>query len=56
MQDASQLATAHYPETLDRIFVSEEYVSSHLGPNRILLDPRCTCFLSYRMGLDQTMV
>jgi hypothetical protein len=22
MQDASQLATAHYPETLDRIFVS----------------------------------
>lgn len=23
MQDASQLATAHYPETLDRIFVSQ---------------------------------
>ena len=24
MQDASQLATAHYPETLDRIFVSAD--------------------------------
>src|SRR3989337_1212967 len=23
MQDASQLATAHYPETLDRIFVGD---------------------------------
>ena len=23
MQDASQLATAHYPETLDRIFVND---------------------------------
>jgi hypothetical protein len=25
MQDASQLATAHYPETLDRIFVSNPH-------------------------------
>lgn len=30
MQDASQLATAHYPETLDRIFVRQ----SHVGMNR----------------------
>lgn len=28
MQDASQLATAHYPETLDRIFVSRVYCYS----------------------------
>lgn len=29
MQDASTLATAHYPETLDRIFVSYQFFSSH---------------------------
>ena len=31
MQDASTLATAHYPETLDRIFVSMvEFMNHHL--------------------------
>lgn len=28
MQDASTLATAHYPETLDRIFVSTESMNA----------------------------
>lgn len=53
MQDASQLATAHYPETLDRIFVC------HSQPmNRMLTisDYWRTVFLSYRLGLDQEMV
>jgi hypothetical protein len=31
MQDASTLATAHYPETLDRIFVSLVPESSGIG-------------------------
>lgn len=31
MQDASTLATAHYPETLDRIFVSHYCSSTHLS-------------------------
>jgi hypothetical protein len=31
MQDASTLATAHYPETLDRIFVRTHFVKSFLN-------------------------
>jgi hypothetical protein len=30
MQDASVLATAHYPETLDRIFVRLSYASFYI--------------------------
>lgn len=30
MQDASELATAHYPETLDRIFVNSLVAIKHL--------------------------
>ena len=50
MQDASVLATAHYPETLDRIFVSFGFDSS-FGLNFIL--PRDVlrllsfCYLSF---------
>jgi hypothetical protein len=55
MQDASVLATAHYPETLDRIYVSNTEVSLFF----ILLslaDHRGTGFLSHCLGLDQAMV
>lgn len=36
MQDASQLATAHYPETLDRIFVSSPSASQQ-SPAAVLV-------------------
>lgn len=35
MQDASVLATAHYPETLDRIFVSSSTTYPHIDPKLI---------------------
>ena len=56
MQDASQLATAHYPETLDRIFVSS---FNDFQSNTILslfLDHRCTLIFPNSLGLDQEMV
>lgn len=53
MQDASQLATAHYPETLDRIFVGALTAVLILADGA---DPRRTLVLPYRLGLDQTMV
>lgn len=60
MQDASVLATAHYPETLDRIFVRLRL--SLLGTcvlGRYLLtstDHRRAILLPYRVELDQKMV
>lgn len=57
MQDASVLATAHYPETLDRIFVSSCYHRiSRVSFPLTIPDHRCTCFLPYRLGLDQALV
>jgi len=56
MQDASTLATAHYPETLDRIFVN----SMQLLPIKPSADKSsdhwCSIFLPYYMGLDQEVV
>lgn len=58
MQDASTLATAHYPETLDRIFVS---IVPSLGVARIqqtliFPDYRSAFFLPDRLGLGKKMV
>lgn len=59
MQDASTLATAHYPETLDRIFVSAHcsiaWCLARLGQTNCI-DHWCTIFLPYSLGLDQEMV
>lgn len=54
MQDASTLATAHYPETLDRIFVSFSVPASR--PKSHYTDNRCPLLLPHRLGLDQEMV
>lgn len=59
MQDASQLATAHYPETLDRIFVSPASVMTHmtLGTNFVTsVDYRSTIVLPDSLVLDQALV
>ena len=53
MQDASTLATAHYPETLDRIFVSISSVFWYILTN---IDHRSSFFFPNCMGLDQEMV
>ena len=58
MQDASQLATAHYPETLDRIFVCL-LSGCEYNPKQLLtgyLDYWRTVLLPYCLGLDQEMV
>ncbi len=58
MQDASTLATAHYPETLDRIFVSPPTntpLTSRINAS-FPTDPRCTRLLPHNLGLDQEMV
>lgn len=57
MQDASTLATAHYPETLDRIFVRQLmlYIFTQ-GLTRTSSDHWRTLVLSHRLGLDQEMV
>ena len=61
MQDASQLATAHYPETLDRIFVSSP-TSLPLTPDSLqTLTPYCQdhrrpLLLPHRLVLDKTLV
>ena len=56
MQDASVLATAHYPETLDRIFVSLPFPPTSFRFLRplltIRLDNWSTRILSYCLGLD----
>lgn len=53
MQDASTLATAHYPETLDRIFV---YAPSSSVQVTVIADSRSdhwrSLILSYCLGLD----
>ena len=56
MQDASQLATAHYPETLDRIFVRP--FQPLLLPNLadIYPDHRRPLLLPDSLVLDQTLV
>ena len=54
MQDASVLATAHYPETLDRIYVGTWNDKS--ASELTLADYWCTCVLSHCLGLDQAMV
>jgi hypothetical protein len=56
MQDASVLATAHYPETLDRIFVSVPKILIYFLCKANQIDRWRTVFLSHGMGLDQTMV
>lgn len=56
MQDASTLATAHYPETLDRIFVSAQEAESLPTTSDRKLDHWSTLFLPNGMGLDQEMV
>lgn len=56
MQDASTLATAHYPETLDRIFVMMPVVSEMIGLIVEIPDYRGSFFLPDRLGLDQEMV
>jgi hypothetical protein len=54
MQDASVLATAHYPETLDRIFVRRPRGQN--DGRLIQTDRRCTRLLPHRLGLDQALV
>jgi hypothetical protein len=56
MQDASTLATAHYPETLDRIFVCSW--PNLLAKIAVLTetDHRSTSILPHSLGLDQKMV
>lgn len=54
MQDASVLATAHYPETLDRIFVRLCYKCMYEAD--FLKDNWSACFLSHRLGLDKALV
>jgi len=55
MQDASTLATAHYPETLDRIFVSTPVRLTTRLADRVL-DHRRTSFLSNSLGMDKEVV
>ena len=60
MQDASQLATAHYPETLDRIFVRPVRCpcnTMHYGElTESELDTWSTDIFSHGVGLDQALV
>ncbi len=71
MQDASTLATAHYPETLDRIFVSFSYIYQAASWDRFRFPPRSSTVRSkptiladhwrpilfpHRLGLGQKMV
>lgn len=57
MQDASQLATAHYPETLDRIFVLFNLIARPSKPILIeTADYRSALFFPHSLGLDQTLV
>lgn len=56
MQAASTLASAHYPETLDRVFVCPppRFVSS--CTDRAPPDPRRAVVLPDCVGLDQALV
>lgn len=56
MQDASTLATAHYPETLDRIFVGVLSPVEHGMNANTTSGHRSTFILSDCLGLDQKMV
>lgn len=57
MQDASVLATARYPETLDRIFVCISSPHAVIGRAALTLaDHWCTLILSDSLELDQRMV
>ena len=57
MQDASTLATAHYPETLDRIFVMAPR-ADEMGASLMIefADHRGPLVLPDGMGMDQEMV
>lgn len=55
MQDASTLATAHYPETLDRIFVSTSSILRGC-PRLIMSDHWCSVLLPDCVELDQEVV
>jgi hypothetical protein len=54
MQDASTLATAHYPETLDRIFVCSAF--QELSQCLHFIDHWRTLILPYCLELDQAVV
>jgi hypothetical protein len=57
MQDASTLATAHYPETLDRIFVRIDLPAWCISCSyHNVIDHRCPRLLPHSLGLDQAMV
>lgn len=59
MQESSVLANAHYPETLDRIFVSQHLdglICVALLTQDLALDYRRTLVFPHRLGLDQTLV
>lgn len=58
MQEASTLATAHYPEILDRIFVSSQLRLDRFAEmlTRAFQGHRRTLILPRRLGLDQEMV
>lgn len=58
MQDASVLATAHYPETLDKIYVRSRPfpLPQQPGTNISHLDHRCTRLLPHGLGLDKALV
>lgn len=55
MQDASVLATAHYPETLDRIFVSS-LLCPRVNIANYITDHWRAGILPYCLGLDQAVV
>lgn len=56
MQDASTLATAHYPETLDRIFVRAPKMDEMTSLMIEFADHRGAFFLPDGVGVDQEMV
>ena len=58
LQEASTLATAHYPEILDRVFVSTQLhlLQTPRNTNGPSSDRRRPLFLPCRLGLDQEMV
>jgi hypothetical protein len=52
MQDASVLATAHYPETLDRIFVRPNSSLFFIHSTRLTVPGHWrTCLLPHSLGL-----
>ena len=57
MQAASRLATAHYPETLGRTYVSHFLsLETELLIDERSTDHRCSFLLPHNLGLDKQMV